>query len=80
MTTLKGWLRGYLRANWHIKASHVTNGAALCARLVRASMIALIFAIVECDGWVDAYCSICSRISVLIIESVLPDCTIMTSR
>ena len=50
MTTLKGWLRGYLRANWHINASQVTSGAALCARFSRASMMALILLMVECDG------------------------------
>jgi len=27
MTTLKEWLRGYLRASWHIKASQVVSGA-----------------------------------------------------
>jgi hypothetical protein len=50
MTTLKGWLRGYLRANWHISASQVTSGAEFRARFSRASMMALILLMVECEG------------------------------
>ena len=38
----------YLRANWHIKASKVSNGAAFCCRVVRACMIAVILLVVEC--------------------------------
>ena len=49
MTTLKGWLRSYLRANWHMSASQVTNGAALRAKLSRAVMMAFILLMVECD-------------------------------
>ena len=70
----------YCLASRHISASQVTRGAALRARLVRASMIALILLIVECAGCFAAYAKMASRISVLIIESVLPDWTIMTSR
>ncbi len=50
MTTLKGWLRGYLRANWHINASHVTRGAELRARFSRACMMALSLLMAECEG------------------------------
>ena len=41
-------------ARRHIKASQVTSGAALCARLVRASMMAVILLIVECAGYLAA--------------------------
>ncbi len=58
----------------------MTKGAALRARLVRASITALILLIVECAGCFAAYAKMESRISVLIIESVLPDWTIITSR
>ena len=37
-------------ASRHISASQVTSGAALCERLVRASMMALILLMVECEG------------------------------
>ena len=63
----------YCLASRHISASQVTRGAALRARLVRASMIALILLIVECAGCFAAYAKMASRVSVLIVESVLPD-------
>jgi len=44
----------YGLANRHISASQLTNGAALSARLVRATMMASILRIVECDGWDNA--------------------------
>ena len=50
MTTLKGWLRDYLRANWHISASQVTSGAALRTKFPRAVMMAWILLVIECDG------------------------------
>ena len=59
MTTLNDWLRGYLRANWHISASNVTSGAELRARFSRASIIALILLIVECGGEIAAWLSTC---------------------
>ena len=40
----------YCLASRHIRASQVTRGAALWARLVRASMIALILETVELAG------------------------------
>ena len=40
----------YCLASRHISASQVTRGAALWARLVRASIIALIFEMVELAG------------------------------
>ena len=70
----------YCLASRHISASQVTRGAALRAKFVRASMIALILLIVECAGCFAVYAKMASRISVLIIDSVLPDWTIITSR
>ena len=40
----------YYFASRHIRASQVTRGAALWARLVRVSMIALILEVVELAG------------------------------
>ena len=40
----------YALASRHIRASQVTRGAALWARLVRASIMAVILLIVECAG------------------------------
>ena len=41
-------------ARRHMRASQVSSGAALCARLVRASMMAVILVIVECAGCLAA--------------------------
>lgn len=60
-------------ASLHIRASHVTSGAELRARFSRASMMAVILLIVELGSEWAAWLSISSRISVLIMDSVLPD-------
>ncbi len=70
----------YCLVNWHIRDSHVTSSATLWVRLARAAMIALIFKIVEFAGFFAAQLSICSRMSVFIMYSLLPVWTIITSR
>lgn len=44
------YIINYFLARRHISASQVTSGAALRAKFSRASMMALILLIVECDG------------------------------
>jgi len=59
-------------ARTHIKASTVSKGAALWPRLVRASMMALIFLIVFCGLVLAATALISASSSLLIRASLAP--------